>query len=109
MINIILLETQLSLTKDIPHKANLGTLHWWKENINFTNIQRVYKSLPCWVIYRYRSSFDLNLEMKSSGIRFLGPFDSSTIVIFALKLDRLFNYNLKHIDREFLKRLYSIS
>ena len=47
--------------------------------------------------------------MKSSGIRFFGPFDSSTIVIFALKLDRLFNYNLKQIDREFVKRLYSLS
>ena len=38
---------------------------------------------------------DLNLEMKSSGIFLLGPFDSSMVVIAAGLYAALYYYNLK--------------
>ena len=48
--DLVLLEVQLLVGKDVSHEAELCALHRRKEHVHYGNVRMMYQLLPYWVM-----------------------------------------------------------
>ena len=48
--DLVLLEVQLLVGKDVAHEAELGALHRRKEHVHYGNVRMMWELLPYWVM-----------------------------------------------------------
>jgi len=48
--DLVLLEVQLIVGKNVSHEAELGALHRRKEHVHYGNVRMIWQLLPCWVM-----------------------------------------------------------